>query len=85
MPSEAHCQADRGINAEFFEKILDRSVTILLDKNNSIQNAVSIVDNYTLSRFNYYIENDNIYLCYPIYELGPGAMGQIVVCCPIII
>lgn len=33
MPSEAHCQADRGINAEFFEKILDRSVTILLDKN----------------------------------------------------
>ena len=34
MPSEAHCQADRGINAEFFEKILDRSVTILLDKNN---------------------------------------------------
>lgn len=52
--------------------------------NDSIQNAVSIVDNYTLSRFNYYIENDNIYLCYPIYELGPGAMGQIVVCCPII-
>ena len=33
MPSEAHCQADRGINAEFFRKILDRSVTILLDKN----------------------------------------------------
>ena len=33
MPSEAHCQADRGINAEFSRKILDRSVTILLDKN----------------------------------------------------
>lgn len=32
-PSEAHCQADRGINAEFSRKILDRSVTILLDKN----------------------------------------------------
>ncbi len=39
MPSEAHCQADRGINAEFSRKILDRSVTILLDKNKTDQSV----------------------------------------------
>lgn len=51
--------------------------------NNKVQNAVSTVEAYTLEQFNYYIENDNIYLCYPKYELGPGGMGPITVCCPI--
>lgn len=43
MPSEAHCQADRGINAEFSRKILDRSVTILLDKNKSFEDASILI------------------------------------------
>lgn len=51
--------------------------------NDEIQNAVSTVDSYTLEQFHYYIENDNIYLCYPKYELGPGVMGPVTVCCPI--
>lgn len=51
--------------------------------NDTVQNAVSTVEAYTLEQFNYYIENNNIYLCYPKYELGPGAMGPITVCCPV--
>lgn len=51
--------------------------------NDEIQSAVSTVDAYTLDQFRYYIENDNIYLCYPQYELGPGVMGPVTVCCPI--
>lgn len=51
--------------------------------NDNVQNAVSTVEAYTLEQFNYYIENDNIYLCYPKYELGPGGMGPVTVCCPI--
>jgi hypothetical protein len=47
-------------------------------------NAVATVQGYSLNDFNYYIENDNIYLCYRQYELGAGYMGPVTVSCPII-
>lgn len=52
--------------------------------NDTLQNAINIVNNYTLDKFNYYIENNIIVLCYPVYELGPGAMGSVLIECPII-
>lgn len=48
-----------------------------------IQDAKQIVSEYTLDRYAFYIENNTVYLCYPTYELGPGAMGPVVIPCPI--
>lgn len=52
--------------------------------NDSIQNARSIVNNYRLDDFNYYIDGNNIVLIYEQYELGPGALGVVKVTCPIV-
>ena len=48
-----------------------------------IQDAKQIVSEYTLDRYAFYIANNTVYLCYPTYELGPGAMGPVVIPCPI--
>ena len=48
-----------------------------------LYNAIDIVDEYTLDQFQYYIEGDKICICYSVYELGPGAMGCVVVPCRI--
>lgn len=52
--------------------------------NDVVQNAWDIVNSKTLDEFDYYIQGDNIFICYPEYELGPGAMGRVVIQCPII-
>lgn len=52
--------------------------------NDRIQNAWTIVGNYQLDEYNYYIEGNNVVIVYPKYELGPGYMGAIKVSCPII-
>ncbi|MBQ4561212.1 MAG: S-layer homology domain-containing protein [Clostridia bacterium] len=38
--------------------------------------AYSILQNYTLAEYNFYIQNGQIVLCFPTYELGPGASGS---------
>lgn len=45
--------------------------------------AKKVVGQYTLEEFAFYLEGDTVYLCYPTYTLGPGAMGSVVVPCPI--
>ena len=49
----------------------------------NIQDAEQIVKEYSISEFEFYIEDNNVYLCYPTYELGPGAMGPVIIECPI--
>ena len=51
--------------------------------NDELYNAQEIVSEYTLSQYRFYIEGDTVYLCFPTYELGPGAMGSVVIPCPI--
>ncbi len=50
---------------------------------NNVQNAKQTVNEYDLQEFEFYIEDNNICLCYPTYELGPGVMGPVIVECPI--
>ena len=45
--------------------------------------AKKVVGEYTLEEFDFYLEGDTVCLCYPTYTLGPGAMGSVVVPCPI--
>ncbi len=47
------------------------------------KDAKQIAEEYTLDEYEFYIEGDNVCLCYPTYALGPGAMGSVVVPCPI--
>lgn len=49
-----------------------------------IQSAIDIVDSYSLDQFKYYIEGNMVYLSFAKYEIGPGAMGPVIVPCPII-
>ncbi|MCC8097491.1 MAG: DUF3298 domain-containing protein [Eubacterium sp.] len=46
--------------------------------------ARDTVNNYSLNDFNYYLEGDNLILCYNTYELGAGAMGSVTVSCPFV-
>lgn len=51
--------------------------------NDSFQDARQVVSEYTLDQYDFYIQDDTVYLCYPTYTLGPGAMGPVVIPCPI--
>lgn len=50
----------------------------------NVLNAKEIVDGYNLEDLDFYVENNDVCICYPVYKLGPGAMGAVVVKCPII-
>lgn len=52
--------------------------------NDDFQNAWDIVNSKTLDEFDYYLQGDDIFICYPEYELGPGATGHVVIQSPII-
>ncbi len=44
----------------------------------------ALIDGYTAEEhFNYYIQGDVLYLCYPPDSFGPRSMGTIIVECPI--
>ena len=47
------------------------------------KDAKQIAEEYTLDEYEFYIEGENVWLCYRSYGLGPGAMGSVVVPCPI--
>lgn len=49
-----------------------------------ISDVEETVNSYTLDQFEFYIEEGTVNLCYPTYELGPGAMGPVVIPCPMI-
>jgi len=46
--------------------------------------AADTVNAYTLDSFLFYLQDNQVYLCYSTYELGPGAMGPVVIPCDII-
>lgn len=48
-----------------------------------IQDATKTVRQYALDEYIFYIQDNTVYLCFPTYELGPGAMGPVVIPCPI--
>ena len=49
----------------------------------SLDDAKQTINEYDLEEFEFYIEDSNVCLCYLTYELGPGAMGPVIVRCPI--
>ena len=49
----------------------------------SLDDAKQTINEYDLEEFEFYIEDSNVCLCYLTYELGPGAMGPVIVPCPI--
>lgn len=53
-------------------------------ENNWTSEIDEIIDDYVLDQFEFYVEEGIVNLCYRTYELGPGAMGPVVVPCPIV-
>jgi len=47
------------------------------------EDSKETVEAYTLDDFDYYIEGDNVCLCFPTHRLADGATGPVVVPCPI--
>ena len=78
MDEESTLQYLREQSVQYIEENPDYSWW-----SDDIQDAKQVVSEYTLDQYDFYIQDDAVYLCYPTYALGPGAMGPVVIACPI--
>lgn len=48
-----------------------------------VEQTRQTINEYTLDKYEFYIQENTVYLCYPTYSLADGATGPVVVPCPI--
>lgn len=77
-----------SVNEEEIENYLKTEVKKYIDNNpdyfwwnDEICNAKDLIENYNLDQFNFYLENENVCLCFSTYEL---ASESVIIKCPII-
>ncbi len=56
---------------------------IELNASEFFEDAKTIAAEYEIEDYEFYLDDTNVYICYPVYELAPGATGPVVVECPI--
>ena len=48
-----------------------------------VEQTRQTINEYTLDKYEFYIQENTVYLCYPTYSWADGATGPVVVPCPI--
>ena len=77
-------EALRKSKAEAEQYLKDKAISYLrADGQNWGQGAEDIIDGYTAEYFDFYIQNDALFLCFQPAALGPKYMGAVIVECPI--